>query len=95
MGPHIVVAELDPVNAERTASEVSVNNAGIYRAAKTLDVTEEHWDAVMNINAKARTRIDRAASFNCARVRARSLPAAGSPGRSARARLPFFIPTVG
>jgi NADP-dependent 3-hydroxy acid dehydrogenase YdfG len=30
-----------------------VNNAGIYRAAKTLEVTEEHWDAIMNINAKA------------------------------------------
>ena len=30
-----------------------VNNAGIYRAATTLDVTEEHWDAIMNINAKA------------------------------------------
>jgi NAD(P)-dependent dehydrogenase (short-subunit alcohol dehydrogenase family) len=30
-----------------------VNNAGIYRAAETLDVTEEHWDAIMNINAKA------------------------------------------
>jgi NAD(P)-dependent dehydrogenase (short-subunit alcohol dehydrogenase family) len=29
-----------------------VNNAGIYRAAATLDVTEEHWDAIMNINAK-------------------------------------------
>jgi len=26
---------------------------GIYRAAATLDVTEEHWDAIMNINAKA------------------------------------------
>jgi NAD(P)-dependent dehydrogenase (short-subunit alcohol dehydrogenase family) len=30
-----------------------VNNAGIYRAALPLDITEEHWDAVMNINAKA------------------------------------------
>jgi 3-oxoacyl-[acyl-carrier protein] reductase len=30
-----------------------LNNAGIYRAAETLDVTEEHWDAVMSINAKA------------------------------------------
>ena len=29
-----------------------MNNAGIYRAAATLDVTEEHWDAIMNINAK-------------------------------------------
>jgi meso-butanediol dehydrogenase/(S,S)-butanediol dehydrogenase/diacetyl reductase len=44
--------------AERTQAElgridVLVNNAGIYRAAATLDVTEEHWDAVMNINARA------------------------------------------
>jgi NADP-dependent 3-hydroxy acid dehydrogenase YdfG len=43
---------------ERTRDEfgridILVNNAGIYRAAKTLDVREEHWDTVMNINAKA------------------------------------------
>ena len=43
---------------ERTLGElgridVLVNNAGIYHAAATLDVTEEHWDAVMNINARA------------------------------------------
>jgi NAD(P)-dependent dehydrogenase (short-subunit alcohol dehydrogenase family) len=89
MGAHIVVAEVDKANAERTASEVRalgrhasvvptdvtsrkdlavmaertradfgridilVNNAGIYRAAATLDVTEEHWDVIMEINAKA------------------------------------------
>src|SRR5882724_3442919 len=44
--------------AERTKSDLGridilVNNAGIYRAAATLDVTEEHWDAIMTINAKA------------------------------------------
>ena len=44
--------------AERTRGELGridilVNNAGIYRAAASLDVTEEHWDAIMNINAKA------------------------------------------
>jgi NAD(P)-dependent dehydrogenase (short-subunit alcohol dehydrogenase family) len=33
--------------------DVLINNAGIYRAAASLDVTEEHWDAIMNINAKA------------------------------------------
>ena len=33
--------------------DILVNNAGIYRAAATLDVTEEHWDAILNINAKA------------------------------------------
>ena len=43
---------------ERAKSEfgridILVNNAGIYRAASTLDITEEHWDAVMTINAKA------------------------------------------
>jgi NAD(P)-dependent dehydrogenase (short-subunit alcohol dehydrogenase family) len=43
---------------ERTLAEfgridVLINNAGIYRAALPLDITEEHWDAVMNINAKA------------------------------------------
>jgi NAD(P)-dependent dehydrogenase (short-subunit alcohol dehydrogenase family) len=44
--------------AERTRAELGridilVNNAGIYRAAATLDITEEHWDAIMDINAKA------------------------------------------
>ena len=39
--------------AEFGRIDVLVNNAGIYRAAETLDVTEEHWDAVMSINAKA------------------------------------------
>jgi meso-butanediol dehydrogenase / (S,S)-butanediol dehydrogenase / diacetyl reductase len=89
LGADIVVAEVDRVTADRTASEVKglgrraivvptdvtsraalapmvertqgefgrldilVNNAGIYRAAATLDVTEEHWDAVLDINAKA------------------------------------------
>jgi len=43
---------------ERTRAEfgridILVNNAGIYRAALPLEITEEHWDTVMNINAKA------------------------------------------
>jgi NAD(P)-dependent dehydrogenase (short-subunit alcohol dehydrogenase family) len=33
--------------------DVLVNNAGIYRAAPVLEVTEEHWDAIMTINARA------------------------------------------
>jgi NAD(P)-dependent dehydrogenase (short-subunit alcohol dehydrogenase family) len=89
LGADVVVAELDPAGARRTADEVRgagrralalptdvtraadlramvegtlaelgrldilVNNAGIYRAAATLDVTEEHWDAVLAINARA------------------------------------------
>jgi len=33
--------------------DILVNNAGIHRTALTLDVTEEHWDALMDINARA------------------------------------------
>ena len=39
--------------AEFGRIDILVNNAGIYRAAATLDVTEEHWDAIMDVNAKA------------------------------------------
>jgi meso-butanediol dehydrogenase/(S,S)-butanediol dehydrogenase/diacetyl reductase len=68
LGADVVVAELDMAGAERTAAavremgqargafgriDILVNNAGIYRAASTLDITEEHWDSVMNINARA------------------------------------------
>lgn len=48
--------ELDAMVEQTRAAfgriDALVNNAGIYRAAATLDVTEEHWDAIMNINAK-------------------------------------------
>src|SRR5688572_13135753 len=39
--------------ADLRSIDILVNNAGIYRAAATLDVTEEHWDAVLGINARA------------------------------------------
>jgi 3-oxoacyl-[acyl-carrier protein] reductase len=39
--------------AELGRIDILVNNAGIYRAAAPLDVTEEHWDAVLAINARA------------------------------------------
>ena len=42
----------------RTVSElgridVLANNAGVVRVDRLLDVTEEHWDFIMNVNAKA------------------------------------------
>jgi len=46
-------AMVDRTKAEFGRIDILVNNAGIYRAAATLDVTEEHWDAIMDINAKA------------------------------------------
>ena len=33
--------------------DVLVNNAGVQRIALPLDVSEDHWDLVMNVNAKA------------------------------------------
>jgi NAD(P)-dependent dehydrogenase (short-subunit alcohol dehydrogenase family) len=33
--------------------DILVNNAGIYRSAPPLDITEEHWDTVLAVNAKA------------------------------------------
>jgi meso-butanediol dehydrogenase/(S,S)-butanediol dehydrogenase/diacetyl reductase len=46
-------AMVDRAKAEFGRIDILVNNAGIYKAAATLDVTEDHWDAIMNINAKA------------------------------------------
>jgi NADP-dependent 3-hydroxy acid dehydrogenase YdfG len=45
-------AMVEQTRAEFGRIDTLVNNAGIYRAAATLNVTEEHWDAIMNINAK-------------------------------------------
>lgn len=33
--------------------DILVNNAGIYRASSHLDITEEHWDSVLEVNAKS------------------------------------------
>ena len=46
-------AMAEHARAEFGRIDLLVNNAGIYRAALPLDVTEEHWDAVMTVNAKA------------------------------------------
>jgi NAD(P)-dependent dehydrogenase (short-subunit alcohol dehydrogenase family) len=48
-----LTAMADRARAEFGRIDILVNNAGIYRAALPLDVTEEHWDAIMNVNAKA------------------------------------------
>ncbi len=39
--------------AEFGRLDVLVNNAGIQRASAPLDVTEDHWDIMMSVNAKA------------------------------------------
>jgi NAD(P)-dependent dehydrogenase (short-subunit alcohol dehydrogenase family) len=50
-------ADLDAM-VERTMQafgriDILVNNAGIYRSAAALAIDEEHWDAIMDINARA------------------------------------------
>jgi NAD(P)-dependent dehydrogenase (short-subunit alcohol dehydrogenase family) len=47
-----LAAMVDQTRSALGRIDILVNNAGVYRAAATLDVTEEHWDAIMNINAK-------------------------------------------
>ena len=44
---------IDATLAEFGRLDALVNNAGIQRVALPLDVTEEHWDAVMSVNAKS------------------------------------------
>jgi NAD(P)-dependent dehydrogenase (short-subunit alcohol dehydrogenase family) len=48
-----LLAMVERTGAELGRIDILVNNAGIYRAAAPLQVTEEHWDAIMNVNARA------------------------------------------
>jgi NAD(P)-dependent dehydrogenase (short-subunit alcohol dehydrogenase family) len=58
LGVDVTVADdrqrmLDATLATFGRLDVLVNNAAIMRTALPVDVTEEHWDTLMNINAKA------------------------------------------
>ena len=46
-------AMVDQARAGFGRIDVLVNNAGVIRVARLLDVTEEHWDSVLNVNARA------------------------------------------
>jgi len=48
-----LTAMVERARADLGRIDVLVNNAGIYRAAAPLEITEEHWDAVLDINARA------------------------------------------
>src|SRR5262249_38699508 len=48
--------------------DVLVNNAGIYRAALPLDITEEHWDAVP-LSASRQWRARSGAALICLTTR--------------------------
>jgi len=58
--------------------DILVNNAGIIRRSDALDLTEEDWDAVMNVNLKTVFFLSQAA----ARQMLRAEPKGGAPGAS-------------
>jgi len=65
-----IAAEVQAALAETLAAfgrvDVLVNNAGIFRAAEFLEVTESDWDAVIAVNLKGHFLVGQA----CARVMA-------------------------
>jgi NAD(P)-dependent dehydrogenase (short-subunit alcohol dehydrogenase family) len=74
----------DRARAEFGRIDILVNNAGIYRAALPLDVTEEHWDAIMNVNAKAVFFASQAGAADDDRAEARRDRQPGLDGRQDR-----------
>lgn len=77
--------------------DILVNNAGIHKSALPMDVTEEHWDAIMDTNAKA--------VFFCSQAVIPTMLAAGSgaiisvasaAGKSAsRTSIPYGVSKAG
>jgi NAD(P)-dependent dehydrogenase (short-subunit alcohol dehydrogenase family) len=71
------IAEIDQLFAEVEQRvgrlDILVNNAGIFPRAEVLDVTEQIWDDVHNINLKG--------TFFCAQRAARLMIAQGTGGR--------------
>jgi NAD(P)-dependent dehydrogenase (short-subunit alcohol dehydrogenase family) len=58
VGVDVTRAEDRQAMIDRTLSifgriDILINNAGIYRAGTPLDITEEHWDKVLSVNARA------------------------------------------
>lgn len=60
--------------------DVLVNNAGIFKAAPFLEVTEEDWDAVLNVNLKGAFLVGQAVARA---MTANTPPIGGRPGRGA------------
>ena len=64
--------------------DVLVNNAGIFRAADFLEVTEEDFDAVLRVNLKGAFLMGQAVARVMARVRAEAGEGSGLGDRTSR-----------
>ena len=77
-------ADVDAVVAHTLTAhgriDVLVNNAGIFKAADFLDITEEDFDAVLRVNLKGAFLMGQAV----ARVMAKAAPSASSSGHVSR-----------
>lgn len=67
-----VISFADRVKAELGAIDIWVNNAGVYPSVPLLEMTEEQWDRVLDINLKG--------TFLGAREAAKRMVADGRPG---------------
>ena len=68
------------------AVDALVNNAGIFRAAPFLDITEDDWDAVIAVNLKG--------SFLVGQAVARQMPAGGAIVNMSSVNGVMAIPTI-
>ena len=81
-----VDAALATTCAEFGAVDALVNNAGLFRAAPFLDITEADWDAVIAVNLKG--------SFLVGQAVARQMPAGGAIVNLSSVNGVLAIPTI-
>jgi NAD(P)-dependent dehydrogenase (short-subunit alcohol dehydrogenase family) len=67
-----VQAMVDTVVGELGPPDIVVNNAGVFPRVAFLDMRDEDWDHVLDVNLKG--------GFLCAQAGARAMVAAGKPG---------------
>jgi NAD(P)-dependent dehydrogenase (short-subunit alcohol dehydrogenase family) len=67
-----VEAMVAAVVKELGAPDIVINNAGVFPRVEFLDMRDEDWDHVLDVNLKG--------SFLCAQAGARAMVAAGKPG---------------
>ena len=65
-------AEVDAATAATTSAfgriDILINNAGIFRAADFLDITEADWDAVIGVNLSGAFRVGQAVAREMAKT---------------------------